>query len=198
MKEKYVILMRRAGGEIKYPDRVTLTFTKAGAQSKVNRWAEEVRKYPTLYGIGSYEWDWDYLSAHPEYAKYVEKMDKYDKEKRRYDRLPASRKVDVLPPSVPKPPVLVNSHAVPQQPQQHVTASNLATPYLSTSDDYNKLALQVTDLISRIASLDMRIDSLTDACDDELDSQKAALVAFGDIIKGMDDRLEDLEHNLTK
>jgi hypothetical protein len=172
--------------------------TKLMARRAVNKLRSEGAQYPSLYGIGNYRWEWDLLKNHPGYVEYLAKMKEYRLENERIDKIPV-----LLRPNSPKVPCPQLPHGtdVPAV-SANLTANSVSTSYvnsnMSTSDDYNKLAIQISDLNLRVTNLTLRIDSLTDACDDELEAQKAALVAFGNIIKGMDDRLEDLEHNLKK
>lgn len=74
--------------------------------------------------------------------------------------------------------------------------NNYYTPSMSTTDDYNRLTLLVTKLELTVGSLMSEIQTLKDMCNEELESHSKATIALGEVIKGLGDRIEDVEHEV--
>ena len=171
--------------------------TKWGAKDACEEMNRDAVRWSPLYGIGSYTWTWDVMDKHPEYTEYLTKMRKYRKEKKRLSKLPA-HEADTWTLVRPKRPLGTAETAVnmPVGVGSAVTYNYAAgsSQTVNTSDDFNALLLQVSDLSHRLVRLEGEAQERDDMVGDELERQQKALVAFGAIIKGMDDRLEDLEH----
>jgi hypothetical protein len=169
--------------------------TKSGAKHAVDKLRKKGEKYPILYGLDpNFKWEYDLLSSHPEYSEYLKDMAEFKKQQKRIDRLPVvlrSTANYLVKPRVPLGTVPIGRYVMstPSIPFRQ-------TPAFSTSDDYDALVLQVADLAHKLQDLSNRLDMAMDSGDDAEEAQRKALVAFGSIIKGLDDRIEDLEHNL--
>lgn len=139
-------------------------------------------RYPTIYSIQEHEWGYEHLADHPAYREYLKDFKLY---KKVLKMISGNDKIQL-----PSPP-----------PLPFHSSNEKDVGAVSTTDDYNAMALQVTDMSISVKTLNTRMDSLVVAIADNLRSQdlnierqQGAIVALGNVIKGMDDRLEDLEH----
>ena len=222
IRKKYFLLLvgMEDQSNYKYLEEPLLFKSKHGAMCKVHDNNKKRNEYPLLFDVGPFNYQWDSLGAHPEYAEYVSAIRDYaklvKKESKYFGGLSATEKreraIRYIAPLKPSVPVVLSDGLTAVSSYVNTLskvmgAATAATPppkvtvSTSTSDDFNALAVQMTTIALQVQAMAKAMEKDSANIATQLSTQRDSIIGLGGVIKSLGDRVEvlgdrveDLEH----